>query len=352
MEHWMHGGDIYRNTITYDFSVNVNPLGVPNGVRQAMLDAVAHCDRYPDLHVQKVREAIGKYLHVSRDCILCGNGASELIMATFHALQPKKVVIPVPSFYGYEYATNSGMCDVIYYPLQETKGFAIGDSIFEVLQEDVDLLLLASPNNPTGKMILDAQLIELLEWCKQRNIFVLLDQCFVDFVDAGIDMARQINDVRALLVQYPNLMLLRAFTKTFCIPGVRLGYLMCEDDGVRKRIARQLPEWNVSYVAQAAGEAACKEREYVSQSRAYVKQEREWLMEQLQAFGFICYESAANYVLFFSDIPLYDALLKQGILIRDCSNYRGLRQGFYRIAVRSREENERLCEAIRQCIEL
>lgn len=345
-----HGGDIYRNKIKYDFSVNVNPLGIPHCVKQAMADAVKVCDRYPDMLCEQLCDAIGQNLQMPAHHILCGNGASELLMAVVHALKPERIMIPVPSFYGYEHAANAGSAQCMYYFLKEENGYCMDEGILEQLTSDIDLLILASPNNPVGNMVPDVLLQKVLTHCSEKHIIVLLDQCFTDFVTEHPSCVLQLQNRKELLMKYPNLLILHAFTKTYAIPGVRLGYLAGADMDFLDRIAGQLPEWNVSAFAQAAGMAACRERDYVRKSAEYVRIERELLSERLRQTGILVEDGKANYLLLKTEMNLYEELLQRGILIRDCSNYRGLSKGYYRVAVRTREENEVLIRAVKEII--
>ena len=149
--------------------------------------------------------------------------------------------------------------------------------------------------------------------------------------------------------QYSNLIIVRAFTKIFAIPGVRLGYLVSSNQEMLEKIQMHLPEWNLSWFAQEAGAACTKEVEFVEKTVEAVTIEREFLTEGLKKAGFQVFESKTNFILFYTEKELYEQLLNQGILIRDCSNFRGLTKGYYRVAVKSREENERLLKAIGEC---
>lgn len=339
----IHGGDIYRNRTELDFSVNVNPLGIPHAVRQALHDAVECSETYPDIQAEGLRCAVSEMLQVKKEWLLFGNGASELFMAVVHALRPKRVVIPVPSFYGYEYAANAVSADIHYYFMKEEDGFLPGEDLFLALEETTDLLFLANPNNPTGCKLKWEYLLRLLMHCQRKKITVVLDECFIEFCEEQESAA----DV---IAEFPNVILVRAFTKIFSIPGVRLGYLICSDLKLRQEIGRQLPEWNVSVFAQMAGAACAKEQEFRLQTAEYIAGERKILEERLKAVGasFSCkiYPGSANFLLLHCAYPLYDRLLENGILIRDCSNFKGLGNGYYRIAVRTREENERLWKVI------
>jgi len=349
MNQWRHGGDVYRNEITYDFSVNVNPLGIPRSVRDAMLKAVDQCDCYPDGRSEQLRQQLAKRYQVDCSWVTCGNGASELFMAIHQGIKPKTVVIPVPSFYGYEHAMDNESTEVIYYSLKKQDDYRLTEDIIQILTEKVDLLVLASPNNPVGNVIPDDLLRSILDHCKKYNIIVVLDQCFIDFVSVKPSIRMQKEQTRYMLESYPNLILIGAFTKSFAIPGVRLGYMFCSDWELCERIKTKLPEWNVSLIAQYAGVAACSEMEFVQDTVTFIEKEREWLVMQLEQLGFQCLKSDANYVMFYSDKPLYEMLLHKKILIRSCENYRGLSEGYFRVAVRTREEHEILLQALMEC---
>lgn len=339
-----HGGDIYRNQVNMDFSVNVNPFGIPKGVEAALHDAVKSCTGYPDPAAEALKDKLAKALSVPKDFLLFGNGASELLMAAVHALKPQKILIPVPSFSGYEYAAEAVSAKTLFFPLREEEAFAFTDDFFHALTEDVDLLFLANPNNPTGRVILPDRLLRILQLCRERHITVVLDECFLAFCQGA-------KSALPLLMQYPNLLLLCAFTKIFAIPGVRLGYLLSADSDMINRIGGQLPEWNLSLLAQEAGIACMGETEYLQKTAEYIKQERAYLEEALRGLGIRVFPGDANFLLLYTEAPLYELLLQRKILIRDCESFRGLKKGYYRIAVKTRAENEMLWKAIGECIE-
>ncbi|MGN0158385.1 MAG: pyridoxal phosphate-dependent aminotransferase [Brotaphodocola sp.] len=341
----IHGGDIYRNQVKLDFSVNVNPFGVPEAVRNALHNAVDWCSVYPDIREEKLRNSVSAMLQVPGDDLVFGNGASELFMAIIHALQPSQVVIPVPSFYGYEHAAKAVTEHIRYYQMREEDGFLPKEDLLGFLNEETDLLFLANPNNPTGALMKKDALLRLLTHCKRRRIAVVLDECFIEFCGEQESMLDMVSE-------FENLILVRAFTKIYAIPGVRLGYLVCGNPLLRERIRRQLPEWNLSVFAQAAGAACAKEREFLLKTADYVREERRFLAEGFQKLEkgkkISCqiYPGHANFMLLHSNNPLYDRLLCQGILIRNCENFKGLGKGYYRIAVKTREENEQLLKTM------
>lgn len=340
-----HGGDIYTKKVQSDFSVNVNPLGIPQPVKQALTAAVLQTAVYPEYENRLLRETIARDMGLRMENVLCGNGASELFAAVVHALKPKKAVIPMPSFYGYEWACGMEHADVHYVRLQESEGFAVTESLWDSLTAETDMLFLANPANPVGNGISEDLLYELFVHCRTCGITVLLDECFIEFT--GQDSAVK------WLNEFPNLVVVRAFTKIYAVPGIRLGYLLAQESICRK-IARQLPEWNVSVLAQAAGiavySAQWEKDEYIRQTVRFTRKERAYLESGLKKIfgdGITIFLSDANFLLLKTELPLYELLLEQGILIRDCSNYRGLGNGYYRIAVKGHGENRRLISEMR-----
>ncbi len=335
----VHGGDIYRNRVTTDFSININPLGMPETVKEALHGAVEKCTCYPDISSSRLCGAVAQRLNVPEEYLLFGNGASELFMAVVHGVKPRKTVIVIPSFYGYEYAAKAQNGEIIYYETRREDGFALRGDFLEVLTEEVDLLFLANPNNPTGKLMSREELRRVLIHCREKGICVVLDECFIEFCDEEYSALPEIEE-------FPNLILVRAFTKIFAVPGVRLGYLVCSHRLLLEKISRQLPEWNVSVLAQEAGCACAMQSDFMEKTRAYIRKERQFLENGLIQAGMQVFPGEADFLLIYCGLPLYDRLLEKGILIRDCQNFRGLSKGFYRLAVKSREENEMLLNAI------
>lgn len=335
----IHGGDIYRNHVKVDFSVNVNPFGMPEGVEAALYEAVGRCREYPDMMTEKLKKAVSHMLSVPEEYLLFGNGASEIFFGIMHAIQPKKIVIPVPSFYGYEYASEAVRSEIVYVPLKKEKEFLPDEELLTALTDHTDLLFLANPNNPTGKLMSRAYLEKLLKLCREKDIWVILDECFIEFCGGDFSMLSQISE-------YENLLLVRAFTKIFSIPGVRLGYLVCSNTSLLEKVRKQLPEWNVSTFAQEAGVECASQSLFVAMTVDYVRAERQFLTDGLKRLGLSVFAGKANFILVYSEKPLYDELLKKGILIRNCENFKGLSNGYYRIAVKSRKENEMLLKAI------
>ena len=295
------------------------------------------------MEASELKSAVSNMLGIPGEYLIFGNGASEIFMGIVHALKPEKTLIPVPSFYGYEYTTEAASSDIVYFPLKEENEFLPDEDLLETLTEDIDMLWFANPNNPPGKRVEKEYLKKLFQVCREKNIYVVLDECFIEFCGSEYSMLPDMED-------YAHVLIVRAFTKIYAIPGVRLGYLVCSNQTLSDRIRKQLPEWNLSVFAQAAGVACTGQRAYVEKALDYVKKERKFLIDGLKKFGFRVYDSDTNFILIYSERPLYEMLLQRGILVRDCANFKGLSKGFYRIAVKQRKDNEKLLEAIGDCL--
>lgn len=334
----LHGGDIYRHPGVIDFSVNTNPLGTPESVKRAVQESVAKIEHYPYVRCEALREAISRFEQVNMEEILCGNGAAELFFAAVQAVCPQKALVIAPSFSEYEEALRSVGAEVEYYYLCEEDNFQIREDYVDKLSEEIDMIFLCNPNNPTGQTIDRDMLIKILDRCKKQNIVVVLDECFLEFLDEP--NRYEMSNLRG---EYPNLLIIKAFTKIFSMPGLRLGYAISSNQDILEEMSWKLQQWNVSVPAQMAGVAALeKPKEYIRQTREYVSGQREYMRNIMKMMGYVVFASKANYLFFKGRPGLEKEALEAGFLIRDCQNYEGLSEGFYRIAVRTKEENERL----------
>ena len=337
-----HGGDLYGRSVELDFSVNTNPLGTPPAVADAVRDAAGLLCRYPDPYCRELTAALAEYEGVPEDCILCGNGAAELIYAYCRTIGAKTALVTAPTFSEYAAALEAEGCWVLSHPLREEDHFGVTGSLLWTLEAtSAEAVFLCSPNNPTGRLIRPDLLEEICRLCRDRGIRLFVDECFLELSDGGRDAS-----LAGRLAEFPELFLLKAFTKTYGMAGLRLGYCLSADQALLAKMSRVMQPWNVSLPAQRAGTAALKEQEFLRRSRELIREERPWLAAQLEEQGLRVCPSQANYLLLKSGRELAAPLLERGILIRDCSNYAGLGSGWYRIAVRTHEENQKLIDAL------
>lgn len=340
-----HGGNVYRYQNCMDFSANCNPLGTPESVKQAVVQSLERVSDYPQPGCEKLRTALASYEQVDTQDLICGNGAAELIFSLCRALQPGQALVPAPTFAEYEQALESVGCMTRHFALEEKENFQLSQDFLGALQPDLDMVFLCNPNNPTGILTERDFLVQVLERCQEFSIFLVVDECFLDFVKEPGSYT-----LKEWLSDYPNLFLLKAFTKRYAMAGIRLGYGICKNRELLERMELMTQPWNVSSLAQAAGLAALEEQAYVEAGREMVFQEKEYLSSQMEALGLHVYPSQANYLFFRGPGQLFEACLEQGILIRDCSNYPGLQKGYFRIAVKTHEENQRLVVALQKIL--
>lgn len=341
----MHGGDIYRNEVRLDFSVNVNPLGPPGCVMAALSESLAQISCYPDPQCLALRLKLAGRYGVRPEQIIAGNGASELIFALVRAVRPKTALLTAPGFSEYERALRGEKSDILFVPPGADLAGIIGD-------RKPGLVLVANPNNPTGQMIPLSALMEAAAACAGYGGVFAVDECFLELSDQG-ESASLIPHLDLFDAAAGNAVVLRAFTKTYSIPGIRIGYMLLPSGGapLADKIREQLPDWNCSGPAQAAGEACLDTGpDYLQKARDAICAEREYLSQELSGLGIRVFPSQTNYLLLYRrERPgesLYKELLERKILIRDCSDYRALGKGYYRIAVRRHEENVQLLRAI------
>ena len=252
----------------------------------------------------------------------------------------------MPAFAEYERALRTVDCEVCYYPLKKENGFVLDEGILAHIKKATDVLFLCNPNNPTGLLTERKLLLKILEQCRNTDTLLVVDECFLDFVKEPENYT-----LKNYLKQYQNLFLLKAFTKRYAMAGVRLGYGFTENAALLEKMDETVQPWNLSVMAQAAGLAALEEKSYVAEGRKLVFSQAKILKQELEALGFSVYPSTANYLFFEGPRELYERSLKKGILIRDCSNYVGLCKGFWRIAVKNPEENQKLLKAFREIMD-
>ena len=337
-----HGGDVYGGGITLDFSANTNPLGTPPGVLEAVRRGLTQLHRYPDPYCRQLVQAIAAHEQMPASYVLCGNGAADLIYAYCAALRPRTAAEPAPSFAEYGLGLAQVGCRVAPYFLHQAENFDVDEGFLPFLEaKKPGVVFLCTPNNPTGRLLPLPLLERILQRCAAWGARVFLDECFLDLTEDGVS-------AKSLLTAHPELLILKAFTKSYGMAGIRLGYCLCADNALLRRMAAASPPWNVSTPAQSAGVAALAERDFLQRTLSLVRTERRWLTDNLTALGFWVCPSHANYLLFRGPLGLREGLLQQGIAIRGCGNYNGLGDGWYRIAVRPHGENEALITATRQ----
>lgn len=345
----IHGGDVTGYQLRHgrpplDFSASLNPLGMPVAVLEAARRAVGESVPYPDPWCRRLAAALAERLDARPENVFIGNGAADVIHRLAQAVRPRAALIPAPAFAEYEQALAIVGCETRFHPLREEREFRLGEDILPEIKPGLDLLFLCQPNNPTGQVAEPELLLAILRRATETGTLVAVDECFCHFVEQSrrYTLLGQIG-------HFHNLVLIDSFTKLYGMAGIRLGYAVSRDERLVAALHRAGQPWAVSTVAQEAGLAALSETAYVERSLAFLHAERDWLGHELERLGLRIFGSRANYLFFRAARADLSARLEDvGILIRDCGNFRGLCPGYYRVAVRLREENARLVEALRR----
>ena len=303
-----HGGDIYNNEVKLDFSVNINPLGMPDTVKGVIAKAITHCDQYPDPTCAKLKQTLAqefavKRYDVSERDILLGNGASELFMAIVHAIRPRRAVIPAPSFSGYEYAMQAVDGEIAYCLLAEAEGFDpdfCQERLVAMLTAETDILFLANPNNPTGTTLTKEELKKWVNYALANDCLIMYDSAYEAYIqDPNIPHSiYEIKGAKKVAIEF------RSFSKTAGFTGVRCGYTIVPKElnaftlaGERVPLnrmwnRRQCTKFNgTSYITQRGAEAVYSPegKEQVRKTIDYYMANARIMRESLQSCGLRVY---------------------------------------------------------------
>ena len=338
-----HGGDIYGGDIALDFSVNTNPFGAPPGVRKALLRAAERIDRYPDPYCRRLIRAFSEAYGVAAEHVICGSGAAELIYSYCEALRPSRALETAPTFSEYSAALRRFGCEPERYRLRPEADFLANEGLlFFAERVQPEVIFLCNPNNPTGRLLPPELAERLLRYCRVSGARLFLDESFIELSD-GESLLPQ-------LEKAPGLFILRALTKSHGLAGLRVGFGLSVDHELLRRMSQTVQPWNLSLPAQEAGAAALREPEHVRRAAKLICTERPRLARRLAAMGLRVCPSEASFLLLRSAAGLDTRLRERGVLIRGCADFHGLDAEWYRIAVRTREENDLLTDALRRAI--
>lgn len=341
MRPYDHGGDIYGGGVRLDFSVNVNPLGMPPAAREALAGGIGEDVRYPDPYCRALRGALAQRYAVPAEAILCGGGASDLLFRLCACLRPRRVLQAAPTFSEYGRCAALFGAEVRSYPLRRENGFAGESGFLAALTPGTDMVFLCSPNNPTGRLWDGALLREIALQCGENGTYLVLDECFLPFTEG--------ESLVPLLAECPHLLILRAFTKIFGMAGLRLGVLLGEP-ALLERIAAWGPEWAVSTAAQRAGLAALQEQGWEERTRALAARERSAVGQALQSMGVTVYPSDANFLLCRAPRPVAEGMAARGVPVRRCGNFPGLDERDFRVGLKTAEEDRIFLDTLQEVL--
>lgn len=336
--------DIRMPQTFIDFSANINPLGPPRVLEEKWAEYYSKINDYPDPYVLSLKQQIAESENVNLSSILIGNGGAELITLIGRMLERKNVLIIEPTFSEYEKACQANDCNISYHYIKEPDWCLQIEELTKRL-ENIEAVFLCNPNNPTGVRYSYGEILQLVEACKQQNSFLIIDEAFYDFLDDYEAMT-------PLLRNYSNLIILRSMTKMYAIPGLRLGYALACSDVIQKLAVYQ-SHWSVNMLASMAGEECLKDETFTSQTRKYIRKERERLFTFFREEEFDVSPSQVNFYLLRDSklegqLLFFEYLLYRGIVPRHTVNFPGLEGGWLRFAIKSTEDNEYLMEVLKE----
>ena len=354
-----HGSDIEKICEYYHlnkedivkFGANVNPLGLSSKVRDALASNIDLFSSYPDRNYTSLRNTISEYCNIPADFILPGNGSSELISLLIQERAPKHTLILGPTYSEYSRELSFSGSTQEYYHLQEERDFCLDiDDLCKTLENGYDFLILCNPNNPTSSAITQNELRKLIAFCAKHNIFVMIDETYVEF-------APDINEITAvpLTQEFTNLVVLRGVSKFYAAPGMRLGYGVTGNmDFLAKMREKQTP-WSLNSLGAYAGELMFKDQEYIQKTRNLILSERDKLYKELKELPtYKVYPAYANFILLrilkngLTSYDVFEACIRQGMMIRDCSSFQCLDGEFVRFCIMLPEDNTRLLNVLKQ----
>lgn len=325
-----------------DFSANINPLGMPDTLRRAIIGNLDAAERYPDPDYLALHQALANHHGLPKTWMMAGNGETELIFQLLSHLAPRHALLLTPGFAEYRRALARTGCRITDFPLAESDGWQPDRRLLAALTPELDCLILCTPNNPTGLMP-DRQLLEaIITRCGECGITLVVDEAFIDFLPDATGCI-------PWLAGHPHVWVLRSLTKFYAIPGLRLGYLINSDAQQVAALRSQREPWTINAFAALAGEIILDDRPYQQATRQWLARERPILFDGLAALPDVTvWPGQANYLFFRydGDEDLQRRLLEQQILIRSCANYPGLDRRYFRVAVKSHADNAALIAAL------
>ena len=359
-----HGGNIYKifreKNIDkiLDYSSNINPYGVPENLKKEIFEKLFVLERYPDPDYIELREKIAEKNNLNIENIIVGNGATEIIFLFMKILSPKKVLIVSPTFGEYERAIKASTLaadslEINYFELKEAENFVLNIKNLETeLENNYDLLILCNPNNPTGQFLKLKKLEEILKICEQKNTKLFVDEAFVEFVEDW-ENESIINSKE----NKENLFVIRAFTKFFAIPGLRLGYGICFNNNLLKKMLEKKEPWSVNNIADLAGKTVLDDENYIQKTKEWIKDQKKYMHENLNKIeGLRAYKTEVNFILLKIEDNLLEKgldvknlrkkMLEKGILIRDASNFIYLDKHYFRLAIKDKLNNKKVIETL------
>ena len=345
-----HGANLYDLSKKYgfskdefmDFSSNINPFGTSELAKSFIINNIDIVSRYPDPSYSELKNSISSYCNCSKENILLGSGATELISSFIDILNPKKAVLISPAYSEYEKELNKIDCSITKYYSKEENNFIIDikDLINFINQDNYDLVIICNPNNPTGFTFSNTELSQLLT---STNTHVMVDETYIEFTDTKTFSATSLID------KYDNLFVIRGTSKFFSTPGIRLGYGFISNSDLKSSMSKKLDLWNINIVASSMGEIMFSDKDFINSTINVMSSERDYLNNELNKIkDLTIYNSQGNFILCkinskkLTANELREKLIPHKMIIRDCTSFDGLDEYFFRVCILKQHENRLL----------
>lgn len=348
-----HGSDLEKIAEYYKidphevvkFGANVNPLGLSDFVKEKLAANLDIISSYPDRNYTTLKEQIGRYCHVPAQHVAVGNGSTELISLLISQRKAKKALVLGPTYSEYERELTLTGGSISHYNLKESLHFKLDmEDFIRALEDDIDLLILCNPNNPTSSALCQRELLQILKVCREKDIFVMVDETYVEF-------APDVSEITAvpLTDRFDNLMVIRGVSKFFAAPGLRFGYGITSNATFLKSLLTHQNPWSLNSIAAYAGELMLQDTDYIQKTRSLICSERDRLYEMLSVMpGITVYKPYGNFILIrllrpgITSFDVFEAAIKEKMMIRDCSSFESLDGEYIRFCIMLPEDNDRL----------
>lgn len=328
-----------------DFSINTNPLGVPNAVLDNAEKIIKLGHYYPDPTCFALRKELAKQYQLNSENIMCGNGANDLIYRIITALNPRKSLIITPTYEEYEKLLLMHGSEIDHYHLNINQGKDYNlDKVIKKINSDLDIMIICNPNNPTGTTFSISDLEQIISHCQKYHVYVVIDESFIAFLNNWQKIT-----VKGMIKHFDNLIVIDGFTKFFALAGFRVGFAISSNQNLFDKMSTMGPKYNVATVSQVAARLALHDNDYVENTYHLLKKEKQFLKFELNRLPIKLIGLSANFILFYSEKDnLREDLLKLKIKTRDCSQFVGLNSYYHRVAIKTHDDNEQLILALKQ----
>jgi len=348
---YLHGGDPLKDLLRFklsgrkiiDFSLSLNPLGIPPVIKEHWHELMDAARDYPTVRGDGIARFYQDKLGMPPSGILAGNGSTEMIYLVPRLLRPRRVLIITPSFNDYRRASTFADAEIQDFPLSAENNFSIDFETLADACKGIDMVWLGNPNNPTATLSSRNSLLRLA--CRFPDKWFVVDEAFIQFLENW-------HDESLITTKKPhNIIVIHSLTKFYGLAGLRMGAVIGHEEIISK-LERIKEPWTINGIADKAAALLTECDDFESESRLFIAGERERVLKKLRdATGIVPFPSSVNFILcqWLKTENLDDLikhLLIHGFYVRDCRNFPGLENNYFRIGLRTPAENDQLMSIV------